>query len=248
MVKLGVNIDHIATLRQARKENEPDVLKAALLCEKAGAEAITVHLREDRRHIQDKDVYLLKKNIKTRLNLEMSVAQEIVKIALDVNPDDVCIVPEKRNELTTEGGLDVINQKTILKEIIEKLKRSGIRVSLFINPEIEQVNASAEVGADCVELHTGKYAISFKNKLKDVYLSELKRLKEAGEIALKKGLILNAGHGLDYENVKEIAEIKGMNELNIGFSIVSKAVFVGLEKAVNEMKDLIRDNSHIFNR
>ena len=237
MIKLGVNIDHIATLRQARRGKEPDVLSAALACEKAGAQGITVHLREDRRHIQDADVYLLKKNLKTKLNLEMAISPEIVKIALDVKPDDVCIVPEKRAELTTEGGLDAANQKAVLKDVVGKLKKAGIKVSLFIDPDVQQVTASSEIGADCVELHTGRYADSFSKTAEK--FEELKKLKDAAALAVKKGLILNAGHGLDYKNVSEIAKISGMNELNIGFSIISRAVFTGLEEAVREMKQKI---------
>jgi len=236
MVKLGVNIDHIATLRQARKESEPDVLLAALECEKAGADGITAHLREDRRHIQDDDIYLLKKNLKTKLNLEMAIAPEIVKIALNLKPADVCIVPEKRQEVTTEGGLDVVSQKSVLKEIVAKLKGNGIRVSLFVNPERAQIIASSETGADCVELHTGRYASAFKN---DRHADELNKLAESARIASEKGLIVNAGHGLDYKNVKDIAKIKGINELNIGFSIIARAVFIGLDQAVKEMKQLI---------
>ena len=237
MVKLGVNIDHIATLRQARRGSEPDLLSAALACEAAGADGITVHLREDRRHIQDADVYLLKKSLKTKLNLEMAIAQEIVKIALDLKPDDVCIVPEKRAELTTEGGLDVISQKGALKDVVGKLKKAGIKVSLFINPDEQQVMASSEIGADCVELHTGSYADAYGKGSEKI--NELKKLKAASELAVKRGLILNAGHGLDYRNVAEIVNMPGMNELNIGFSIISRAVFVGLEQAVREMKQLI---------
>jgi len=238
MVKLGVNIDHIATLRQARRESEPDVLLAALECEKAGANGITVHLREDRRHIQDKDVYLLKKNLQTKLNLEMAVSPEILNIALDLKPSDVCIVPEKRSELTTEGGLDVVKQKEILKVAVKRLKEAGIRVSLFIDPEIAQVKAALETGADCVELHTGKYANAFRDG-KDLKY-EMKKLETASEATLEKGLMLNAGHGLDYKNVTQIAAIIGMNELNIGFSIIARSVFIGLEQAVKEMKQLIR--------
>ena len=240
MVKLGINIDHIATLRQARKEGEPDILAAARLCEKAGADGITAHLREDRRHIQDADIYVLRETITGKLNLEMSIAPEIVAIALKVKPQDVCIVPEKRAELTTEGGLDVVSQVSKLKGVIERLKAAGIRVSLFINPEINQVEASASVGADCVELHTGGYANKFKSGDSQGWKKELKRIAEAGKTAVEKGLVLNAGHGLDYKNVQEIARIQGMQELNIGFSIVSRAIFVGLEQAVREMKSLIR--------
>lgn len=236
-VKLGVNIDHIATLRQARLEGFPSPLLAALECEKAGANGITVHLREDRRHIQDADVFELRKKIKTKLNLEMAVCEEIIKIALKVKPDFVCLVPEKRRELTTEGGLDVIAGKNKISKAVKTLKKAGIKVSLFIDPTINQVNASLQVGADCIELHTGKYAKCFaKNSQKN---KELNRIKQAAKFALKAGMLVNAGHGLDYKNVKSIASINGINELNIGFSIIARAVFVGLPKAVKEMKKLI---------
>ncbi|MBN1823835.1 MAG: pyridoxine 5'-phosphate synthase [Endomicrobiales bacterium] len=237
MIKLGVNIDHIATLRQARKEGHPDLIKAALLCEKAGAGGITVHLREDRRHVQDGDVKGLRVALKTKLNLEMSAAPEIVRFALAVGPDDVCVVPEKRQELTTEGGLDVAGQKKKIRGITGLMKSRGIRVSLFIDPDPAQVKAAADVGADCVELHTGKYALYFGTKKGR---SELERIKKAGRLAVKRGLLLNAGHGLNYENVRPVAKIPGMQELNIGFSIISRSVFVGIEKAVREMNELVK--------
>jgi pyridoxine 5-phosphate synthase len=236
MVKLGVNIDHIATLRQARREGHPDPVFAAKVCEKAGADGITAHLREDRRHIQDNDIYRFKKHIRTKLNMEMSISPEIVNIALRVKPDDVCIVPEKRQELTTEGGLDVRGQKRQITAVIKKLKSKNINVSLFINPDLKQVIAAKETGADCVELHTGAYAKYFGT---DKAKTELKRIKEASKLAVSLGLVLNAGHGLDYRNVKPVAMIPGMNELNIGFSIIERAVFVGIKKAVREMKKLI---------
>ncbi|MDI6641244.1 MAG: pyridoxine 5'-phosphate synthase [Elusimicrobiota bacterium] len=239
MPKLGVNIDHIATLRQARKETFPDPVSAAGVCELAGADTITIHLREDRRHIQDRDVYLLKQIVKTKLNLEMSIAPEIVNIAVDVKPDEVCIVPEKRTEVTTEGGLDVYSQKDKLKEVIARLKEKGIVVSLFIDPEEKQIEAAKIVGSDAVELHTGKYARSIKHRAESGESIELKKLKEAGKLAVELGLILNAGHGLDYENVVPVAKIPNMHTLNIGFAIIAKAVFVGLYQAVKEMKELI---------
>jgi pyridoxine 5-phosphate synthase len=247
VIKLGVNIDHIATLRQARKEVDPSVVEAALVCEKAGADGITVHLREDRRHIQDYDVYNLRKILKTKLNLEMAASEEVLAIALDVKPDSVCIVPEKRQELTTEGGLDVKNNKENLSSIISKLKKTGVVVSIFIDADLEQVSACSEAGADAVELHTGKYSLLFKEngflsrKCKD----ELKRITEASKEALKRKLILNAGHGLDYENVSQICKIHGMNEFNIGFSIISRAVFDGLQKAVFDIRKLIEQNSNL---
>ena len=237
MVKLGVNIDHIATLRQARLSNEPDPVSAAAICELSGADGITVHLREDRRHIQDRDVRLLKETVRTKLNLEMAAYGDVVDVALEILPHDVCIVPEKRKELTTEGGVDVAGQKDSLKPVVNKLKKAGIRVSVFVDPEETQIIASADIGADCVELHTGTYAGTFAAKAGGQ--AELERLRAASGLALKLGLILNAGHGLDYWNVREVARIEGMNELNIGFSIMARAVLVGIDRAVREMKELI---------
>lgn len=240
MIKLGVNIDHIATIRQQRREGHPDPVAAAKVCEKAGAEGITAHLREDRRHINDDDIFRLKKSLKTKLNMEMSISGQIVNVALKVKPDDVCIVPEKRQELTTEGGLDVYGQKRQVSTVVAKLKSKGIKVSLFIDPDIRQVKASKDAGADCVELHTGSYAKYFgKPKGK----TELKRIKDASRLAVSLGLVLNAGHGLDYKNVVPIAKIPGMNELNIGFSIIERTLSVGLEKAVKEMKEKIKGKS-----
>ena len=236
MVKLGVNIDHIATLRQARREGHPDPVFAAGICEKAGADGITAHLREDRRHINDGDISRLKSRLKIKLNMEMSLSPGIVNIALKVVPDDVCIVPEKRQELTTEGGLDVAGQKKHVAAVIKKLHTKGVKVSLFIDPEEKQVRASKEVCADCVEIHTGAYARHFGASKGG---TELQRIRKAGKLAVSLGLFLNAGHGLDYKNVRPIARIPGMNELNIGFSIIERAVFVGLERAVREMKALI---------
>jgi len=237
MVKLGVNIDHIATLRQARLESFPSPLLAALECEKAGANGITVHLREDRRHIQDADVFELRKKIKTKLNLEMAVCDEIISIAIKVKPDFVCLVPEKRSELTTEGGLDVIVAKNRISKAITVLKKANIKVSLFINPDVNQVMAASKVGADCVELHTGKYARCFA---KSSEKKEFKRIESAASLAFKLGILVNAGHGLDYKNVSQVASINGINELNIGFSIIARSVFVGLPKAVKEMKKLMQ--------
>jgi pyridoxine 5-phosphate synthase len=241
MIKLGINIDHIATVRQARKEDFPSVIEAAALCEKAGADSITVHLREDRRHIQDKDVYGLRESLRTKLNLEMAASEEIVKIALDVKPDYVCLVPEKRQELTTEGGLDVAGQKTKLAAIVKTLRQAGIIVSMFIDAQPQQVSACGDIGADCIEIHTGKYAKFFKDygPNSPEFNAENARIAESAAEAAAKGLILNAGHGLDYDNIERICGIKGMNEFNIGFSIVAKAVFTGLEKAVKDMKELI---------
>ncbi len=235
MVKLGVNIDHVATLRQARLGRVPDPLDAAREVENAGAHGITVHLREDRRHIQDRDVILLKKNLKIDLNLEMAVAPAIVDFACRVRPHDACLVPEKRRELTTEGGLDVAGQKAKVANAVRRLKKAGISVSLFIDPSARQVEAARAVGADAVELHTGSYA-NFKGGRR---AAELGRLIAAARLAREKNLTLNAGHGLDYDNVRPVARIRGMHELNIGFSIVARSLFVGLEKAVKEMKALI---------
>jgi pyridoxine 5-phosphate synthase len=242
MIKLGVNIDHVATLRQARKEDFPSVAQAAKLCEKAGADSITVHLREDRRHIQDKDVYGLRQSLETKLNLEMSANEEIAAIAIDVKPDYVCLVPEKRQELTTEGGLDVYGQKEKLSRTVEKLKRAGIIVSMFIDADVKQVKACYDINADSIEIHTGRYARYFKEcagaSSKEFEL-ENKRIFEASSEAISRGLILNTGHGLDYDNIEKICKINAMNEFNIGFAIIAKALFTGIEKAVKDMKDLI---------
>lgn len=238
MPKLGVNIDHIATLRQQRKIGYPSVIEAAKILESCGVHQITVHLREDRRHIQDEDVVQLKKILKIPLNLEMSLNEEIVDFALNIKPNEVCIVPERRQELTTEGGLDLKKNYNKIKLTIKKLKQKGIIVSLFIEPQEESVKLAKELGADAVEIHTGKYSLCKIGTKK--FHSELERIKKVSKVVLKEGLILNAGHGLDYDNVKYIAAINGMNTLNIGFSIISKAVFVGLEKAAKEMLELCK--------
>lgn len=234
MLKLGVNIDHVATLRQARGGQNPDPIKAALVCEKAGADSIVAHLREDRRHIQDKDLIRLKKTISIRLNLEMSINPSIVDIACRLKPDQATLVPEKRQELTTEGGLNVVLYKERVKKTIDKLQNRNIVVSLFIDPEKRQIETSKKVGCEFIELHTGRYADS---KTEAARKSHLKEIVDATNYALKMGLRVNAGHGLDYQNVSSIAGIPGMEELNIGHAIVSYAVFVGLDKAV---KDMIR--------
>ena len=236
MIELGVNIDHVATLRQARGGTRPDVLEAARIVEATGADSITVHLREDRRHIQDDDIYLLRREIKTRLNLEMALSKEIITIALDVVPDQVTIVPEKRRELTTEGGLNVINEQKKIERAIIRFKKKGIKVSLFINPVLTIVRKSATLGADAIELHTGQYAEAFK---KGLYVNQLKKLHAAAEEAHNFGLQINAGHGLDYENVAYICNIRHLAELNIGHSIISKAIFIGLGNAIIEMKRII---------
>ena len=237
MPKLGVNIDHIATLRQARKVDEPDPVYAAVLVQLAGADGIVVHLREDRRHINDRDVRLLKEVIHTKLDLEMSIAKEIVDIALEIKPDMVTLVPEKRQELTTEGGLNVVKNFKEIKSVVNKMKKAGIIISLFVDPEIEQIRASKKTGAEFIEIHTGKYCDA---KTEKEQLNELDKVKISVKEALSLGLRVNAGHGLNYKNVVPIARIQGIEELNIGHSIIGRAVLVGLEQAVREMIELIR--------
>jgi len=238
MATLGVNIDHIANVRQARKTVEPDPVQFAFLAELGGADSITVHLREDRRHIQDRDIYLLKDTIKTKLNLEMAATEEMLRISKKLLPDYVTLVPEKRKEITTEGGLDVKNNEKYLKDYVNSLKSSNIEVSAFIDPANDQINSSGEIGFDFIELHTGKYA---DLKGQDQYV-ELQKIIESSYYAVDIGLVVNAGHGLNYQNVKKIASINNMNELNIGHSIVARALAVGLEKSVREMKSLITLN------
>ena len=237
MVKLGVNIDHIATLREARKTDVPDPITAAKICEEAGCDSIVCHLREDRRHIRDNDVVILRKSVKTRLNLEMSVAKDIVEFACTVKPDQATLVPEKRKEITTEGGLDVKKNFINVKSVIAKLKDNGIDASLFINPINDQIEASHKSGARIIELHTGEYANAGNE---DERLKQLKILKDATRCAISLGMEVNAGHGLNYDNVINVASIKGINELNIGHSIISRAVFVGIGQAVKEMLELIK--------
>ncbi len=235
MTTLGVNIDHIANVRQARKTVEPDPVQFAFLAELGGADSITVHLREDRRHIQDRDLFLLKETIKTKLNLEMAATEEMLEIAKKTLPDYVTLVPEKREEVTTEGGLDLKSNVQHLKNFVGNLKDSNIEVSAFIDPLGEQINYAKEIGFDFIELHTGKYAeLSGSEQYK-----ELQRIKECTNLANDLGLVVNAGHGLNYNNVKKIASINNMNELNIGHSIVARALAIGLEKSVREMKSLI---------
>jgi len=237
MAKLGVNIDHVATLRQARGEDYPDVVAAARICERAGATSIVCHLREDRRHIQDADIWKLRKTVTTRLNLEMSLAAEIVAIACRVRPDQATLVPERRQELTTEGGLDVVKYFQKTKHAVRQLQSKGIEVSLFIDPVKNQIRAAFETGADMVELHTGRYANA---KTPAARQKEFKKIKAAAALAQQFGLIVHAGHGLKYDNVKPIAAISGMQELNIGHSIICQAVFDGLARAVGEMNKLIK--------
>ena len=236
MPRLGVNIDHIATLRQARGELFPDPVKAARICECSGADSIVCHLRKDRRHIQDNDLLRLRRSVKTKLNLEMSTIDEIVRIALKVKPDQATLVPERRQELTTEGGLDVLKHKSKITRVVKMLSQKGIASSLFIDPEKSQIKASKAAGASCVEIHTGKYA-NAKTPLSR--RREFKRVRESCLYAHSIGLGVNAGHGLDYENVKNIAKIPVIEELNIGFSIIAGAVFVGLGDAVKQMKSII---------
>lgn len=234
---LGVNIDHVATLRNARGGVEPDVEKAAHICEENGAASITTHLREDRRHIKDEDVYTLIDSIKTKLNLEMAMAEDIQQIALDIKPYSICLVPERRQEVTTEGGLDVAGQLDKVTEFIKPLLDAGIIVSLFIDPTEEQVKASAKTGAQFIEMHTGAYSEAFGYKEEE---EEFLKLKNAAELAQSLGLKVNAGHGLNYENVHRMHEIPGLCELNIGHSIISRSVFTGLAEAVQKMSELIK--------
>lgn len=233
---LGVNIDHIATLRNARGGVEPDVVEAAKICENVGVEGITTHLREDRRHIKDLDVRTLRKTLKTRLNLEMAMTDEMQEIALELKPAACCIVPEKRQELTTEGGLDVAGQLDRAIKFVKPLEDAGIAVSLFIDPNLEQVSAAFKTGAEFIELHTGQFSEAFGTANEG---EEFIKLKEATIYAQSLGLKVNAGHGLNYQNVHRMHEIPGLVELNIGHSIISRAIFVGLEQAVKEMKELI---------
>jgi pyridoxine 5-phosphate synthase len=233
--KLGVNIDHVATIRQARRTVEPDPVAAAMLAELAGADSITVHLREDRRHIQDRDVRVLRETLRVPMNLEMAATSEMVAIARQIKPAQVSLVPEKRQEVTTEGGLDVHGQIDTLRKVVADLKDAGILVAMFIDPAAEQIYASRQVGADAVELHTGTYA-----ELGAHHAPELERLRSASRLAVEAGLRLHAGHGLTYWNVRPVALLPEMAELNIGHAIVSRAVLVGMERAVREMKLAMR--------
>ncbi len=237
VILLGVNIDHVATLRQARGTTYPEPIEAALMAEKAGADSITAHLREDRRHIQDRDIYLLKSMIHTRLNLEMAVTDEMVKIAMDVQPQACCLVPEKRAELTTEGGLDVNAALPKIKAACQQLATINTEVSLFIDPDKLQIDAAVEAGAPVIELHTGTYADAKTIGEQGV---ELQRIKKAAAYAFSQGLQVNAGHGLTYHNVEAIAKIPEVIELNIGHAIIARAVLSGLPEAVREMKTLMR--------
>lgn len=237
-ILLGVNIDHVATIRQARGTRYPEPLQAALLAEQSGADAITLHLREDRRHIQDRDVYMLKDMLNTRMNLEMAITDEMLAIASKVKPADCCLVPERREELTTEGGLDVLSQKDKVKHACQVLADAGVRVSLFIDADPAQIEVSAECGAPVIEIHTGHYADC---ETADKKHAELKRIINAVSAGVDAGMHVNAGHGLDYHNVTAIAEIEAVRELNIGHSIVARAIFTGLPEAVATMKRLMQE-------
>ncbi|OIO81921.1 MAG: pyridoxine 5'-phosphate synthase [Gallionellaceae bacterium CG1_02_56_997] len=236
MKKLGLNIDHVATLRQARGARYPNVLRAALICEEAGADAITLHLREDRRHIQDRDVEVLRDMLQTRMNLECAVTEEMIANALRIKPHDLCLVPERREELTTEGGLDVLRYFEVVKSACERCRDAGIRVSLFIDPDNKQIEAAVRAGAPLIELHTGKYADADSVPAHDF---ELERIRTAAEYAHALGLQVNAGHGLHYHNVQDIVTIPQIVELNIGHAIIAESLFIGLEAAVRKMKDLV---------
>jgi len=237
MPELGVNIDHVATLRQARKTYEPDPVWAAALAELGGADGITIHLREDRRHIQDRDLRLLRQTVTVKLNLELACNQEVLGIACEVHPDQATLVPERREEVTTEGGLDAVGHREAVARAVSQLQAAGIFVSLFLDPVIEQVELAAEIRADAVELHTGQYSLSRGQTRQE----ELAKLVAAGHRIRQFGMALHAGHGLNYQNVRPVAQIAEMHELNIGHSIVARAVLVGLERAVREMKQLVAD-------
>ncbi|HEY7164191.1 MAG TPA: pyridoxine 5'-phosphate synthase [Candidatus Binatia bacterium] len=236
MIRLGVNVDHVATVRQARRADVPDPLEAALIAEAAGADGITVHLREDRRHIQERDVQLLRQRLKAKLNLEMAVTPAMVKFAADLRPDDACFVPEKREELTTEGGLDVIAHKKKIAEAVKELQGRGVDVNLFIDPEEKQIEAAKETGAHGIEIHTGAYcnASGFSAE------KQLQAVAGAAAMAASLGLEVHGGHGLNYANVLPIAKIPQITELNIGHSVIARAVIVGIEQAVREMKELLQ--------
>ncbi|HOX37555.1 MAG TPA: pyridoxine 5'-phosphate synthase [Candidatus Brocadiia bacterium] len=243
MVKLGVNVDHVATVRQARRGAEPDPVAAAAICLMNGADIITIHLREDRRHISDRDLRLMRQTVTAKLNLEMAMAEEIVAIALEIRPQQVTIVPEKREEVTTEGGLGAASCRSRLLEIIPKMRANGIRVSLFIDPEDEQIEASREVGADCIELHTGRYANARTEQDAE---AELAALEKGAALGRRLGLHVNAGHGLNYHNTLPLTLRVRPEELHIGHSIISRAIFAGLAAAVRDMKALCDEASRIF--
>ena len=241
MIRLGVNIDHVATLRQARRANEPDPVAAAVLATLGGADGITVHLREDRRHINDRDVRLLRPVVTTRLNLEMAAVDAIADIACEVRPDEVTLVPERRQEVTTEGGLDVVAHEAAVAAVTKRLHDAGIPVSLFIDPDPTQIAAAKRLGAQAVEIQTARYSEARTDEARQ---QELQALRDATARARDAGLHVHMGHGLNYWNVQAVAAIDGVEELNIGHSIVSRAVLVGMERAVREMKDAIREGEH----
>jgi pyridoxine 5-phosphate synthase len=234
-ILLGVNVDHVATLRQARGTRYPDPVQAAFMAEAAGADLITIHLREDRRHIQERDVEILGTTLETRMNLEMAVTEEMLAFAERMRPEDVCLVPERREELTTEGGLDVAGQSDRIREACARLAGAGVRVSLFIDPDPRQIDAAAEAGAPVIEIHTGRYAEERGEERE----RELARIRAAAERGERRGLVVNAGHGLGYHNVSDIARIEPIRELNIGHAIIARAVFCGLDRAVRDMKGLM---------
>lgn len=236
MAELGVNIDHVATVRQARRTYEPDPVWAAVMSELGGADGITIHLREDRRHIQERDLRILRETVTVKLNLEMACDSGVLAIASEVKPDQATLVPERREEVTTEGGLDIASQKGRVADVVAQLREAGISVSLFLDPDPRQIETAAAVGADAVELHTGQYALA---KPGPAQQTQLVTLQEAGALVRQAGMALHAGHGLTYRNVRPVATIEGMHELNIGHSIIARAIMVGLEQAVREMKQLV---------
>ena len=235
MPKLGVNVDHVATIRQARRTNEPDPVWAAAEAQLGGADGITIHLREDRRHIQDRDLQIMKETVSVKLNLECACVPEMIAIACQAQPDQVCLVPERREEVTTEGGLDVIAAESDIAEAVEKLHASGIEVSVFIDPNLSQIEACSRIAADTIELHTGQYALAQREQVE----IELSKIREAAELGAKRKLWVDAGHGLTYTNVLPVAKLPWIRELNIGHSIISRSVFCGIRQAVADMKRLV---------
>jgi pyridoxine 5-phosphate synthase len=238
-IRLGVNVDHVATVRQARRGREPDPVAAASAAELGGADQITIHLREDRRHIQERDLRLLRETVKTRLNLELAVDDAVIDLALAIRPDQATLVPERRQEVTTEGGLDVAAKLAPVKLAVERLRSAGIRTSLFVDPEVAQIDASSGAGADSVELHTGAYAHAWADRADRAVERERERLRVAGARARERGLGFYAGHGLDYANIQRVRDLPGLEEVNIGHAIISRALFTGLETAVRQMKALL---------
>lgn len=235
MLELGVNIDHVATVRQARKTYEPDPVWAAALAQLGGADGITIHLREDRRHIQDRDLRVLRETVSAKLNLELASVDEIIKIACEVGPDQATLVPERREEVTTEGGLDVVAHRDTVARAVDRLKEAGIAVSLFLDPDVEQLRVAQTLGVDAIELHTGQYALARHAEAGE----QLQKLAIAGQQVRSRNMRLHAGHGLTYTNVQPVAALAGMRELNIGHSIIARSIMVGLQQAVREMKDLL---------